>query len=243
MNAVITAGGRLHGAYAAAAQTDVKALAPVRGTAMLELAIDALRGAGIDRVAVVGGEAIRRAYADRFDRFIDETAAGSENVLRALHAWGDDEPLIYMTSDLPYVTPAAVRDMLLRTQPGILTMAVAEHPSFVRRFPAAPAFGITLAGERIVNGGVFVIPAGGTGSLARLAAQLFEARKSPWRMARLVGPTFLARLLFGRLTIGALESVAKGAIGYPAMALRGCAPELAYDADTYEEYDYARAHR
>ncbi|MHB8145999.1 MAG: NTP transferase domain-containing protein, partial [Vulcanimicrobiaceae bacterium] len=219
MNAVVTAGGRIDGPYADAAGTVVKALAPVWGTPMLGRVLEALHGAGVARVAVVGGEEVRSAYGDRIDRFVDESASGGENVLRALRAWGDDEPLLYVTSDLPYITADALRDVASRTPSGVLAMAVVEHGPFERRFPDAPAYGITLAGERVVNGGVFVIPAGAADAIARLAGTLFDARKAPWRMARLIGPTFLARLLFGRLTIGALESAAQRAVGYPSMAL------------------------
>lgn len=239
MNAVITAGGRIDGAYAAAAGTAIKALAPVRGALMIERVVEAVRGAGIDRIALVGPAAVRDACAERVDRFIGEGASGSHNVQLALRSWDDDEPLLYVTSDLPYITAGALRDAVLRTTAGVLTMPVAERAAFERRFPDAPPFGITLAGERIVNAGVFVVPAGASMAIARRAAQLFDARKAPLQMAGLVGPTFLLRMLLGRLTIAAIEKRAWRVLGYPAMALRGCAPELAYDADTYAEYRYA----
>lgn len=239
MNAVITAGGRIDGAYAAAAGTAIKALAPVRGARMIERVVDAVRGAGIDRIAMVAPPAVRDACADRVDRYIDEGASGNQNVQLALRAWSDDEPLLYVTSDLPYITAETLRDAVLRATPGVLTMPVAECDAFERRFPDAPPFGITLAGERIVNAGVFIIPAGASPAIARRAAQLFDARKAPLRMAGLVGPSFLLRMLLGRLTIAAIEKRAGCVLGYPAMALRGCAPELAYDADTFAEYRYA----
>ena len=111
------------------------------------------------------------------------------------------------------------------------------------RFPGAPpAFGIRLGGERVVNGGVFSIPQGAPEKLAAIATRFFEARKRPWRMASLVGPAVLIRFLSGRLRVADLETMALHVLQVPAQALRGCAPELAFDVDTAADYRYATTH-
>jgi GTP:adenosylcobinamide-phosphate guanylyltransferase len=244
MKAVITAGGRIDGAFAQAAGTSVKALAPVGDTTMLARMIAALRDVGVVEIAVVGGDEVRSACGSAVDRFVDESPSGSENLLRALRAWPDSERLIYATSDLPYVTAAAIRDFVDRVGQGTLAVALAEFAAFTARFPAAPAsFGITLGGERVVNGGVFSIPQGAAEKLGAIATRFFEARKRPWRMASLVGPSVLIRFLSGRLRVADLEAMALHVLQVPAQALRGCAPELAFDVDTAAEYAYACAHR
>lgn len=242
MKAVITAGGRIEGAFATSAGTDVKALAPVRGVTMLARMIGALRAAGVNEIAVVGGSDVRIACGSAIDRFVEESESGSENLLRALRAWPEDERLIYATSDLPYVTGPAVEDFLKRVGQGTLAVALSEYAEVIGRFPGAPALGITLAGERVVNGGLFSIPQGATEKLAAMATRFFEARKRPWRMASLVGPAVLIRFLSGRLRVSDLETMALHVLQVPAQALRGCAPELAFDVDTIDEYRYACAH-
>ncbi|HMF28621.1 MAG TPA: hypothetical protein VKE42_07600, partial [Candidatus Cybelea sp.] len=196
---------------------------------------------GVDEIAVVGGEEVRAACSTTIDRFVQESPSGSENLLRALRAWPDDERLIYATSDLPYVTPEPVRDFLQRVGHGTLAVALAEYVAFVERFPNGPPVGIRLGGERVVNGGVFSIPQGATEKLAAIATRFFEARKQPWRMAGLVGPGVLIRFLSGRLRVSDLETMALHVLQVPAQALRGCAPELAFDVDTVAEYRYACA--
>jgi hypothetical protein len=242
MKAVITAGGRIDGEFAAAAGSGVKALAPVRGETMLARMIVALRAAGVEEIAVVGGDEVRAACSTTVERFVEESPSGSENLLRALRAWPADERLIYATSDLPYVTAGAVRDFLERVGHGTLAVALAEFPAFAARFPDAPPFGIRLGGERVVNGGVFSIPQGATEKLAAVATRFFEARKQPWRMASLVGPAVLIRFLSGRLRVADLETMALHVLQVPAQALRGCAPELAFDVDTAAEYRYVCSH-
>lgn len=243
MKAVVTAGGRIGGAYERQAGTAVKALAPIGDGTMLQRVIDALRGAGVDRIAVIGGSDVRRACASHVERFVDETPSGARNVMLALQAWADDdEPLLYATSDMPFVSAEALRDFLSRTPPDGVAIALAEHSAFLRRFPGAPPFGIELAGERVVNGGVFSLAPGTPGAVERFASAFFDARKHPWRMARLVGPGALLRFALRRLSVSDLERLAAKALGVPAVAIRGCAPELAYDADTAAEYAYARSH-
>jgi GTP:adenosylcobinamide-phosphate guanylyltransferase len=242
VKAVITAGGRIDGLFAQAAGTHVKALAPVRGATMLQRMIEALRAANVSEIAVVGGDEVRVACGSAIDRFVDESPSGSENLLRALRAWPDNQRLLYATSDLPYVTSAAINDFVDRVGHGTLAVALAEFSEYGARFPNAPPTGITLAGERVVNGGLFSIPHGATEKLAATATRFFEARKRPWRMASLVGPSVLIRFLSGRLRVADLEAMALHVLQVPAQALRGCAPELAFDVDTVDEYHYACAH-
>jgi GTP:adenosylcobinamide-phosphate guanylyltransferase len=243
VNAVITAGGRVDGEYAAEAGTDVKALAVVRGATMLARIIEGVRAAGATRIAVIGGDEVRRACEGDVERVIPERPRGSENVIAALRAWSDhDEPLLYATSDMPYASAAAVCDFARRAPDGHVSISLCDYAVFDSRFPQAPpGFGIRLAGERVVNGGLFVIPAGAAERIAGIAAQFFDARKAPWKMVRLVNPGAALRFAFGRLSIAHLETEARRIAGVPATAVRNCAPELGYDADSVAEYRYARA--
>jgi MobA-like NTP transferase domain len=243
MKAVITAGGRITGEYAREAGTTVKALVRVRGETMLDRIIDALRGAGVQRIAVVGGDEVRAACADRVERIVGEALGGVENLCKALRAWPDDgEPLLYATSDMPYVHAGAVTDFLGRVPPGHVALPLADYAAFYERFPNSPPCGITLAGERVVNGDVFLVPPGLSERVERIAARFFGARKHPWRMAGLINARMLVRFLFRRLRIDHLEAHARHMLGIPASAIRHCKPELAFDADTIDDYRYVSDH-
>lgn len=242
-DAVITAGGRIDGAYAREAGTSVKALARLGGVTMLERAIEALRGAGAERIAVVGDAAVRDVCGGHVERAIDDGGSGGANLRRALRAWPDERPLLYATSDLPYVDGASVRAFVEQLSPETLALPLATHEAYVARFPEAPPCGIALAGERVVNGGLFWLPAGSRARIERVAVALFDARKHPFAMARIVGPAILLRALLGTLSVELLEARARERLGIPARAVRDSRPELAFDADTVAEYRYALAHR
>lgn len=240
MYAVITAGGPIDGEYARLAQTALKALAPVRGRTMIVRTLDALLACGIERIAVVGNDAVREASAAVAPvMMIADAGSGAANVLGALDAWPDDASLLYLTCDMPYIDAPSLQWFLDRIDPGTLSMPLCEYEAFTHRFPGAPPFGIALAGERVVNGGAFHFPAGSRARVRTLATTMFDARKAPWKMASVAGPLVLARFAIGRISVGALEARARRVLATPVTALRNAPPELAYDADTAPEYAYA----
>jgi CTP:molybdopterin cytidylyltransferase MocA len=239
--AVITAGGRVDGEFASAIGTPIKALAPFAGRTFLQITIDALRGAGVGRIAVIGGNEIREACQASVERVIDESSDGTQNLRRALHSWDSSLPLLYLTSDMPFITAAAITRLMALVPPHTLAIPLTEWEIFEERFPGAPPFGITLAGEKVVNGGAFVIPPNAHEKIETFAVKLFEARKSVLRMARLTGPALLLQFAFRRLSIAKLQAHAQRLLGLPALALRGAPPELAYDVDILREYEYALA--
>lgn len=243
MKAVITAGGPVDGVYAQVAGTRVKALAKVRGLTMLARTISVLRENGVQRIAIVGNSDVRHSVDGAVEKVVDDAGTGAKNVLGALDAWPDDgEPLLYLTCDMPYITAPALNQFLTRVPSDTLAMPLTEIDDFVARFPGAPPFGITLAGSCVVNGGVFHIPPGATARIRSFATALFDARKAPWRMATIAGPMLLLKFALKRLSIEELEARAQKVLGMNVAAIRNAAPELAYDADTVDEYRYAVDH-
>jgi len=242
LSAVITAGARVKGAFARELGTEVKALARVREQTMLDRAINAARSAGAGRIAVVGGSEIARACAANVERIVAEGWDGAVNVRNALAVWDDAATVLYLTSDMPYVDGTALSEFTNQAPEGFLAMPICDAASFERRFPNAPPFGVAVGGERVVNGGAFIIPAAAAGKVQRLAARFFQARKSVPAMAALLGPVLALEFLFHRLTIAKLERHAQRLLGVPVRAVRDAPPELAYDVDTLEEYRYAATH-
>ena len=243
--AVITAGAPLDEPFASAAGTKYKALIRIGGVTLIERTIAALRGAGIERIAVVAGDDVAAVCAPLVHHVLPAATTGNpgaKNQWLALHAWEFEAPLLYATCDMPFIDAGSVRWFLDHVQPRAVCMALTEIADFQKRFPKAPPFGITLGGERVVNGGLFAIPAFTSHMMEALGIQLFNARKSPLKMAKIAGWSILLRFLMRNLGIGDLEHRAQQLLGIPAHAIRNAPPELAYDIDTLAEYEYARTH-
>jgi GTP:adenosylcobinamide-phosphate guanylyltransferase len=241
MRAVITAGGLVEGAFAAAIGTRVKALAPFGAATLLDVVLEACSGAGIDGVAVIGGPEVGAHLAGRDVRVIDAALDGRTNVLRALDAW-PGERFAYLSSDLPFAAANGLRDLIDRSAGYALTMALADVDAYGARFPNAPEHSVALGGERVANGNAFVIAPTAVEPARALATKLFDARKSLPKLALLLGPSLCLRFATKRLTIADLEAHGRRRLGVAVGALRGCDPGLCYDVDTLAEYEYACTH-
>ncbi|HZX67306.1 MAG TPA: NTP transferase domain-containing protein, partial [Candidatus Elarobacter sp.] len=192
MRAVITAGGLVDGAFADAIGTTVKALAPFGPGTLLDVVLDACAGAGIEGAAVIGGAEVRARLAGRDVRVIDAAADGGTNVLRALDAW-PGERFLYLTSDVPFATASGLRDLIVRSEPFALTMALADVDAYEARFPEAPEHSVAVGGERVANGNAFAIAPQAVGPARELATRFFDARKSLPKLALLLGPVMCLR--------------------------------------------------
>jgi len=241
MIAAITAGGRVEGVLAEAMGTAVKALAPFGGGRLVDRSIAAARDAGARTVVVIGGEEIRLHCGDRVDAVIPETAHGRDNLRLAIEAAGA-EPLLLLTSDLPFANGDAAHDFLERARGSDVALPLAAEADYARAYPGAPPHVTRVGKERVANGcAVYFAPRIGS-SVLDMAQRLFDARKSTMRMAILLGPALLLRYLFNRLEIQDIERRAQRLFGIDARAVRGASPTLCYDVDTLEDYRYALDH-
>ncbi len=237
--AVITAGGTAGDPVATALGAPVKALAPFGTGTLLDVALAACEDAGIGGVAVVGGPEVRAHLAGRGVRVIDAAEDGRANVLRALDAW-PGERFVYLTSDLPFASGAGIADLVRRSAGYALTMGLAASAAYEARFPGAPAAGVALGRERVVNACAFAIRPEATGPIRDFAQRAFAARKSLVALAKLLGPALTLRFALRRLRVEHVEAYACRELGLPVGAVRGCDPGLCYDVDELAEYEYAQ---
>ena len=241
LRAVITAGGRADATFAAAIGTPVKALAPFGPGTILDVVLRAIADAGIVEIAVVGGPEVARRLP-RAVRLIPAAPDGATNIARALDAWPAGD-LLFAASDLPFLGGADLNAFVAASSGYDLTLPLATAAAYETRFPGAPAHSVRLGGERVANGSVFFIRDSARGPVGSVAGAFFDARKSPFGMARLLGPTLLLRFVTGRLRIAHVERLATRRLAVRAAAIRDAAPGLCFDVDTAADYRYACALR
>ncbi len=238
MIAAITAGGRVDAAFANEIGTGIKALAPLGGERLINRAIEAARGAGAQRIVIVGPAEVRAYCKARVDDVIDAAESGRENLLRALRCAGDND-LLLLTSDLPFIDGAAASAFVRASQGAELTMPLVAYDAYKRAYPGAPSHATAVGGERVANGSAFYFAPGTAGRVETIAQQFFDARKSLVRMAALTGPVLLLKFVLRRLTVADVEARAQRVLGVDARAIRDASPALCFDIDTLAEYRYA----
>lgn len=244
VNAILPAAGRISGDFAAEAGVELKALIELSGKTLLEHTIATLRATDcVDRIVVIGPEELTPA-ARGADIILPEGESGPDNIFRGLQ-WlhdsdgGHAERAMILTTDLPFLTPAAVTDFLAKCPEMDLCLPVIRREAFEARFPDMTIDYVRLCDGEWTMGCAFLINPTSLIKNRSLLDRVFVARKSQLAMARLLGPFFIARFICGRLTMADIEQRCLKLLGCSGAAVMGCAAELALDIDLPEEYRYA----
>ncbi len=247
IDAILPAGGRISGEYAADTGERIKALLPVDGRTVLERTIDSLRGTGrIGRIVVIGPDDIaERHAADSADALLPETETGPGNIVRGLE-WlyeangrRHSERALIVTTDLPFLTPEAITGFLDACSEADICVPVLRRCEIIARFGGRRQPYVPLRDGWWTIGCVFLV---NPESLARNREHLervFARRKSALSMLRMLGPGMLMRFFTWRLRIPDIERYCQEMLGCSCAAIHGCAPELAFDVDSLEEYRWA----
>jgi len=231
------------GGLAESAGVPVKALVPVAGRPLVTYVVAALQGARTldDVVVICGPGAPLPEEAVLGARQVGAAGEGfSDTISAAAHAAGDGLVCV-VTADLPALTPRSVdATVKFALDSGAdLTYTIADVGAVAEAFPGTVRTVVSLREGRFTGGNLAVArPEALLDGLARIESA-FGRRKSIVGLTLLLGPMFLLRLLFGRLSVA--DAAARGA------ALLGCSvavyasphPEIGFDVDKPSDLDLA----
>ncbi|PTA67671.1 nucleotidyltransferase family protein [Deinococcus arcticus] len=239
-SAVVLGGGDPGDPFAAAHGVKVKPLIPVAGVTMAERVLRALRDSGeVARVAYVG------PTTPALDALIDERVTDHGTLLsnldagvEALRAAGlrPGERVLVVTADIPLLTAAQVRDVL-HAAPGdaALVYPVVRRDACEAAFPGVKRTYARLKDGVFTGGNLFLLDPALIGQFLPRLREVLAARKAPLRLAALIGPGILLRLVTGRLSVAQLEARVSGLLGVTARAL--VTPHAAVGTDVDKDSD------
>ena len=243
---VLPAGGRILGEFAQQAGTEIKALIRFEEETILRRTIEALRASGcIRRIAVIGPEEVlKEARESRADLMLSEGKTGPDNIYRGLDGLLNvTSHLLIVTGDMPFLTPASVRDFLtLCPDAAEICIPIVERTEFESRYPEFIRTDTPLHDGHFRLGGIFRVESDTLRRVRPHLEQMFAARKNNFQMAQLIGIPFIVRYLFRRLTVDQIVARAGEILQCSGAAVRHVPPELAFDIDLPEELAYARHH-
>ena len=237
---LVLAGGRIKEPDAAAWKPLLptgatnRALLEIGGRSMLDRVVDALRESAPGRIFVAGAVPLPRGCL---------AAPGGETLLETLLAGVDaldksETRLLVVTADIPFLTPEAVRDVLERSAvDAAFVYPIVEAALCYGRFPEMKRTVVKTAQGTFTGGNVVVIDADFARREADAIRRAYAARKSPARLAGMLGLGTLGRLalapLFpGTLPIPYLEAAAGRLLGGATVqALVTPFPEIGADID------------
>lgn len=225
-------------------QAAAKGLLLLAGKPMVEHVLDALaKSQQVDRrIIVVPPDAGNGTWADKADRVVrlSETAIG--NLVGAIKASGAKGKALVLSADIPLVTTEAIDDFLRSCQEvdadiyyPIIPREVAEG-----RFPETRRTYMKLRDGTFTGGNIHLVDVDAVLKNQEAGERVFARRKSPVKLLRLLGLTFVVKFFLRRLTVADLERKASAILSSRVVAVRSDFPEIGVDVDKPDDWQLAK---
>ncbi len=209
------------------ANTSVPVFAEIGGKKVIDRLTDALSIGRINRIMLAGAE-----YGD-----LEHSPAGSdlpETSALAAQALSEDTDILFVSGDLPLLTPAAVNDFLSqceRNPGGKLYYPVIPKDAVLARYPDAERTYGTVTDGIFTGGNIMLLDPSVIPEGLKKAKEIFLLRKSPFALCTWLGWSFIFKVLFHRLSAKAIEDRVSGILGFPCRAIISDFAEIGMDMD------------
>ena len=241
---VILAGGRASVEMEAATGVSSRAMIRIGGKPMLLRVVEALQASELcGEITVIG----KVPSSDYYSRLPDKGDFVSNTVSGAV-ANEDAAFVLICTCDLPFLTGEAVTDFLTAAldkaaQSGASVIyPVVPVARCYKRFPGLKRTALKLKEAKFTGGNMMLARPQFIISQRQRIAKAYAARKSPLRLANMLGWNMIFRLLVSQtvmarlLTLPLLEARISHLIAGPARVFVSGYPEIATDLDRPSDY-------
>lgn len=229
-----------------------KALLDMAGQPMLSWVLSALQMAhSVQEIVVVGlteEEAVLAGVQVAQSIHYLPDAGSMLNNLRSgtsfiRQHWPATEAIMGASADIPAITGAVVDAFYAACQPldRDIYYNFVTREAMEARFPGAARTYTRLGPLEVAGGDLNIATLAAIDRQQALYEAVTNARKHPWRIARLVGWSVLLRLLLQRLTLDDVQRTAERVTGQRVAVLVSEHAELAMDADKPHQVEILRA--
>jgi len=230
-----------------------KGLLPVAGKPMVESVIDAIRVCEtIAEVAVVVPTAEDLGpWVDKVDKLVVSNGPFFENIEAGVGAFRAKRPVLITTGDLPALDPRDVEEFLGKSiaEEANFSYPLISKEVLLDQFPGSKRTYIRLAQGEFTGGNMMMVNPCLVERNREIGQRLFDTRKSPLRMAQVIGFRFVLKLVLGRLEVADVEAKmgellgGKGVAIYMEGASIGADVDKPIDIIVVEKVIYSKAGR
>ena len=218
-----------------------KAFYKIKDKYMIDSVVETLRKSGsIDRIAVVGPkDKLESVIGDMVDYVIEGADSIVSNVLLTLECFPEDKKILIVTSDIPMITRESIEDFIerCREKDVDLCYSIVDKKVNDRKYPGVRRTYARLWEGRFTGGNVFYFNPAVKDKCKDFIEKMLEYRKSPTKMARVLGFGFLLRLALGILTINAIQKKCESLLGIRGAAIISPYPEIGNDVDSLSDLE------
>lgn len=247
-DAIILAGGTC-GWLKKMAGTDYRATAELAGRPLIAYIVEALTASGVIGDITIAGDLVNLSAIDLPAEVRLVAAAGSmlQTAEAAVKASGAEKPVLFVTDDIPLLTPDAVRDFLMQTEGRTADVfyPIVSRDACESKFPGSRRTYVKLKEGVFTGGNILLVRPEVVASCQSAAEEVFARRKRPLELCGWLGWRFILRFLLRRLAIRDVEQRASSLLGFQGSVVRSCFPEIGIDADKETDWrfmsEYLRA--
>ena len=190
MDVLVLAGGKCDPELASATGQTEKWAVTWNGRTFFDTVVEATEGQG--RIVSVGGPEHAPNRAEPGSSFIQSLANGLAKV--------ESEKFLLVTADLPFLTKEAVDSFLAVCPPTAdIAYPIVPMADCLAAFPTLARTSLRLADGEFTGGNMAVFRTDETRGFLPILERGYAARKSPFDLAKIVGPGMLFSLLLGKL--------------------------------------------
>lgn len=235
IDALILAGSPNNGPLKDCSQARYEALITIGHKSMIEYVVDALSRCGlVNRIVVVGPrEELAGVLSGYKVIVVDAAGSVTDNVVRGLKQIPDARRVLLSTSDIPLLTPQSIEDFIYQCQDqeADLYYPIVAKEVVESRFASSPRTYVNLREGMFTGGNVFLLNPAIVEECIPRGEQIIKARKSPFKLCRLVGMMFLLKFLTRSITLAEAQDKVSRLLGISGRVVISGYPEVGVDVD------------
>ena len=241
-DAVVLAGGDLKGITGEKAEA--RGLIEIKNKPMLEYIIDALNSSSlIDKIVVVVPAKVEMGkLANKVSGVVKSDGTLTQNLYRGIEYLKTTNMVLVLSSDIPLITSEAIDDFFkeCESKKAQVCYSVVSKEAIEEKFGNSRRTYVKLRDGAFTGGNVFLFDPKVVKNNIGLIEEAYEARKSPFKLARMMGLKFIFKFLFRQLTIEELEERISSLIKAEGKAVVTAYPEIGMDVDKNSDLELAR---
>ncbi|MGB9866619.1 MAG: nucleotidyltransferase family protein [Bacillota bacterium] len=242
VDAIVLAGRRNDGKLKEAAPgCEWEALIDIGQKPMVSYVVEALQGAIDGRICIVGPRETQAVCNGVY--VVPPGPTLVDNILLGLEALPGSQWVLLATCDIPMLTARSVKDFLDRC---FQVKADFYYPIVLKedaesRYPGVKRTYVRTRDGTFTGGNLMLATPAVIRSCARQAEDFIRFRKSPVKLATLVGPVFLVKFAFNLLTVAELEHKISSMFNAVGRAVQTPYAEIGVDVDKPDDLELARS--